>query len=182
MRTKSEGAIDLERWCFDHFVSKSAMDEVCQLRDQIKKVWTRELKQSYLTLSLAKRTEPGYSTAVRRALAEGFFTRTAVRHKGRYTNVHDAQPGLVLHTSSTVESDWIVYDSFVQYGVQYFQVVTAIEPEWIMVSDAILLAQPSFLHPCVTAASSRGFDEDDANLRIGPALFPGFPPSPQVQP
>ncbi|KAG6368529.1 hypothetical protein INS49_002739 [Diaporthe citri] len=55
MRTKAEEAIDLERWCFDHFISEPAMDEVCQLRDQIKNVWTRELKQSYLSLSLAKR-------------------------------------------------------------------------------------------------------------------------------
>lgn len=59
-------------------VFKPAMDEVCQLREQIKNIWTRELKQSYLSLSLAKRTEPGYPTAVRRALAEGLFTRTAV--------------------------------------------------------------------------------------------------------
>lgn len=78
MRTKAEEKIDLERWCLDHFVFKPAMDEVCQLREQIKNIWTRELKQSYLSLSLAKRTEPGYSTAVRRALAEGLFTRTAV--------------------------------------------------------------------------------------------------------
>lgn len=54
MRTKAEETIDLERWCFDHFNSKSAMDEVCQLRDRIKNIWTRDLKQSYLSLSLAK--------------------------------------------------------------------------------------------------------------------------------
>lgn len=78
MRTKAEETIDLGRWCLDRFVFKPAMDEVCQLREQIKNIWTRELKQSYLSLSLAKRTEPGYSTAVRRALAEGLFTRTAV--------------------------------------------------------------------------------------------------------
>lgn len=78
MRTKAEEKVDLERWCLDHFVFKPAMDEVCQLREQIKNIWTRELKQSYLSLSLAKRTEPGYSTAVRRALAEGLLTRTAV--------------------------------------------------------------------------------------------------------
>lgn len=63
MRTKAEEKIDLERWCLDYFVFKPAMDEVCQLREQIKNVWTRELKQSYLSLSLAKRIEPDYSTA-----------------------------------------------------------------------------------------------------------------------
>lgn len=115
-RTKAEGSIDLERWCFDQFVYKPAMDVVCQLREQTENVWARELKQSYFSLSLAKRTEPDYSTAVRRALAEGFSIRTAVRHNGRYTSVLDAQPGILLHTSSTKCPDWIVFNSFVQNG------------------------------------------------------------------
>lgn len=58
----------------------------------------------------------------------------------------------MLHTSSIVGSDRVVYDSFMQYSVQYFQVVTAIEPEWIMVSDCILLSQPFFLHLVLTRA------------------------------
>lgn len=140
MRTRAEGTIDMERWCFDHFINESAVEEVCRVRDKIKDVWTQELGQSHFTLSMARRTEPGYSTAVRRALAEGLFTHTAVLHKGRYTNVHDAQPGLLLHTSSVSSAEWIVYDSFVKFGLQYFQVVTAIESEWIMVSGR---AQPS---------------------------------------
>ncbi|POS70517.1 pre-mRNA-splicing factor ATP-dependent RNA helicase prp43 [Diaporthe helianthi] len=142
LRTKRDESIDLERWCMDHFVSKSAVDEVCQLRDQIKQVWCGVLKQKYDTQPLSIRPEPGYSTAVRRALAEGIFTHTAVYHNGRYTHIHNAQPAILLHTSNISSAEWVVYNSFVQYGKAYFQVVTSIEPEWIMASNAVQLTSP----------------------------------------
>lgn len=144
LRTRADGMIDMERWCFDHFICKSSVEEICRVRNKIKEVWTQELGQSDFSLSMARRPEPGYSTAVRRALAEGLFTHTAVLYKGRYTNVHNGQPGLLLHTSSVSAAQWIVYDSFVKFGLQYFQVVTAIEPEWIMVSDRDQPVSPAY--------------------------------------
>lgn len=136
-RNKADESIDIDRCCLDHSISKAAIDEVCQLREQIRTIWCRYLKLSYISVSMAKRREPGYSTAVRRALAEGLYTHTAVFHNGRWTSVHDNQPGILLHTSDINDARRIVYDAFVQCGRHYFQVVTAIEPEWIIVSCAI---------------------------------------------
>lgn len=87
-RNKADESINIDGWCFDPFISKAAIDEVCQLHEHIRTIWSRDLKLSYTNLSMAKRPEPGYSTAVRKALSRVLHSHTAVSHNGRYISVH----------------------------------------------------------------------------------------------
>lgn len=48
--------------------------------------------------------------------------------------------------SDVANAIWIVYDSFVQFGREDFQIATAIEPEWIMVSYVISPVYSSLLY------------------------------------
>jgi pre-mRNA-splicing factor ATP-dependent RNA helicase DHX15/PRP43 len=71
-------------------------------------------------------------------LAVGLFIQTAIRVDGddNYKTIHDNQHAL-LHRDSALCSrkyEWVVYSTFLQTSKQFLTTVTAIEPEWIMVS------------------------------------------------
>jgi pre-mRNA-splicing factor ATP-dependent RNA helicase DHX15/PRP43 len=133
VNTKFEGKIPLEQWCTDHFLSHSTLEEVYKIRMQVQSQLDpkRELVSSAFE-------DPNYMTNIRKALALGLFNQTAFMEPGEdaYKTIHDNQHAL-LHAGSALvgaEHQWVVYSSFLTSGKSYLTTVTAIEPEWIMVS------------------------------------------------
>ncbi|KAH8879245.1 P-loop containing nucleoside triphosphate hydrolase protein [Thozetella sp. PMI_491] len=132
VRAMQEENFDMDQWCFDHFLNRPALEEVLQLRAQLKDL----LRQLNIPLNSVPFSDASYYTNIRKALALGFFQQTAIMYQGHedtYRTIHQGQHALLAPDSALVKGahEWVVYHVFRLTGKQYLHTVTAIEPEWI---------------------------------------------------
>lgn len=104
------------------------MDEVTQLRDQLKGTWSSQLKQ---TPNATKAADSGYSTKIRKALVLVFAHQSAILVKDQYWTVGTDQPALVVADSHLVNIShkWLVYNRVSYNTKQQLVIVPDIEPE-----------------------------------------------------
>lgn len=136
--TELEGNMDSEQWCFDAFLSHRALKEAVEIRKQLKglvqKLFNEPLRASDFG-------NENYDINIRKALARSFFYHSALHCEKRgddiYTTVHGNHPAGIHPDSSLVgiNHEWVIYDTFIHTGRQYIQIVTAIDPEWIVDLD-----------------------------------------------
>ncbi|KAF5239766.1 hypothetical protein FANTH_9845 [Fusarium anthophilum] len=131
VRTKIQGNIDMAQWCFDAFIDQRVMEEVLQIREQLK-AKVQNISGQPLTSALF---DDGYELKIRKALARSLYTNSAIE-KGEdvYMTVHDAVPAIVPLTSALFKQgySWVVFDKLIKYGSKiYLQNATAIDPEWL---------------------------------------------------
>ncbi|KAI4124922.1 MAG: hypothetical protein LQ347_005549 [Umbilicaria vellea] len=151
---KSPQALDNpKQWCHDHFLSLRALQSADNVRMQLKRIMERE----ELELMSTPFEDKKYYENIRRALVAGFFMQVAKREgTGKtYVTVKDNQ-NVLLHPSTVLgqESEWVVYNEFVLTTKNYIRTVTAVRPEWLMVSFSISF--PGLPFPPPTERISRG--------------------------
>jgi pre-mRNA-splicing factor ATP-dependent RNA helicase DHX15/PRP43 len=132
--------VNMREWCSDAFLSMRAIAEVKLIRIQLRKCFADLFKED----PKAGRLEsPEYNINIRKALAGAFSHQVAFSDNGDdlYRVLHfNWHAGIHPDSSlSGINHQWIIYDSFVDTFQQHLTTVTAIEPEWIMVSNFFLL-------------------------------------------
>lgn len=122
-----------KQWCHDHFLSLRALQSADNVRMQLKRIMERE----ELELMSTPFEDKKYYENIRRALVAGFFMQVAKREgTGKtYVTVKDNQ-NVLLHPSTVLgqDSEWVVYNEFVLTTKNYIRTVTAVRPEWLLVS------------------------------------------------
>lgn len=130
---------DPRKWCHDHFLSQRALQSADNVRMQLKRIMERE----ELELVSTPFENKDYYTNIRRALVAGFFMQVAKKEgTGKtYKTVKDDQ-SVLLHPSTVLgqDAEWVVYNEFVLTTKNYVRSVTAVRPEWLLVS--ITLPRP----------------------------------------
>ncbi|KAF5693325.1 putative ATP-binding PRP16 [Fusarium globosum] len=131
VRTKIQGEVNMTHWCIEAFIDQRVMEEVLQIREQLK---TKVQKIMGVALTTAP-FDDEFELKIRKALARSLYTNSAIE-KGEnvYMTVHDAVPALVPLPSALFKQGypWVVFDKLVAYGSQiYIENVTAIDPEWL---------------------------------------------------
>ena len=91
-----------------------------------------------------------YYENIRRALVSGFFMQVAKKDssgKSYITVKDDPVQSVLLHPSTVLgqESEWVVYNEFVLTSKNYIRTVTAVKPEWLLVSPHMWLVSHSSL-------------------------------------
>ena len=124
---------DIKSWCHEHFLSHRALQSADNVRSQLKRIMEREEVELVSTPFEDKK----YYENIRRALVSGFFMQVAKREStGKtYTTVKDDQT-VLLHPSTVLGQDceWVLYNEFVLTTKNYIRTVTAVKPEWLLVS------------------------------------------------
>jgi pre-mRNA-splicing factor ATP-dependent RNA helicase DHX15/PRP43 len=127
---------DPRRWCHDHFISQRALQSADNVREQLKRI----MEKLGLDLVSTPFQDKEYYTNIRRALVSGFFMQVAKKEgSGKtYKTVKDDQ-AVLLHPSTVLGADfeWVVYNEFVLTTKNYVRTVTAVKPEWLLVSSQI---------------------------------------------
>jgi pre-mRNA-splicing factor ATP-dependent RNA helicase DHX15/PRP43 len=122
------------QWCHDHFISLRALQSADDVREQLKRI----MEKQGLDLVSTPFQDKDYYTNIRRALVSGFFMQVAKKEgSGKtYKTVKDDQ-AVLLHPSTVLGADfeWVVYNEFVLTTKNYVRTVTAIKPEWLLVSS-----------------------------------------------
>ena len=122
-----------KQWCHDHFLSLRALQSADNVRVQLKRIMETHEVELMSTPFEDKR----YYENIRRALVAGFFMQVAKKESAgkTYITVKDDQ-NVLLHPSNVLqqESDWVVYNEFVLTTKNFIRTVTAVKPEWLLVS------------------------------------------------
>jgi len=122
------------QWCHDHFISLRALQSADNVREQLKRI----MEKQGLDLVSTPFQDKDYYTNIRRALVSGFFMQVAKKESSgkTYKTVKDDQ-AVLLHPSTVLGADfeWVVYNEFVLTTKNYVRTVTAIKPEWLLVSS-----------------------------------------------
>ncbi|KAK7422562.1 hypothetical protein QQX98_001585 [Neonectria punicea] len=135
VRTKLQQKMDMKQWCFDSFLSQHTLEEVLQVRAQLKRIVGQLLNEPPKGLHFV---DEDYTTKIRKALARSFFYHSAFHceEKGDdiYVTVHSSHPAGIHPDSALVESnhEWVIYDTFIYTGKQYMQTLTAVDPDWLI--------------------------------------------------
>ena len=122
-----------KQWCHDHFLSYRSLQQADNVRLQLRRIMERE----ELELMSTPYEDKKYYENIRRALVSGFFMQVAKKDSSNkiYVTVKDDQK-VLLHPSTVLglESEWVVYNEFVLTTKNFIRNVTAIKPEWLLVS------------------------------------------------
>ncbi|MBE7182558.1 MAG: hypothetical protein INR71_15360, partial [Terriglobus roseus] len=115
------------------FLSHRALVQADNVRMQLRRI----MERAELELMSTPFEDKKYYENIRRALVSGFFMQIAKREgSGKtYTTVKDDQT-VLLHPSTVlgVDAEWVVYNEFVLTSKNYIRTVTAVKPEWLLVS------------------------------------------------
>jgi pre-mRNA-splicing factor ATP-dependent RNA helicase DHX15/PRP43 len=132
---------DPSTWCWNNYLNPRAMKAAIDIRAQLERVCTRQLKLELSSVLAHKQSPPDWditgsqSAAIRRALLAGFFMQAArlERPNGSYKTVKDEQP-VRLHPSTVLSHFpvWVTYNEFVLTSQHYIRTVSAIEPDWLL--------------------------------------------------
>ena len=129
----SQAQANPKQWCHDHFLSLRALQSADNVRLQLRRIMERE----ELELVSTPFEDKKYYENIRRALVAGFFMQVAKKDTSgkTYVTVKDNQ-NVLLHPSTVLgqESEWVVYNEFVLTTKNYVRTVTAVKPEWLLVS------------------------------------------------
>ena len=122
-----------KQWCHDHFLSLRALQSADNVRLQLRRI----METHELDLISTPFEDKKYYENIRRALVAGFFMQVAKKESSgkTYTTVKDNQ-SVLLHPSTVLgqDSEWVVYNEFVLTTKNYIRTVTAVKPEWLLVS------------------------------------------------
>lgn len=128
-----EAQANPKQWCHDHFLSLRALQSADNVRLQLSRI----METNELELVSTPFEDKKYYENIRRALVSGFFMQVAKREgTGKtYVTVKDDQ-NVLLHPSTVLgqDSEWVVYNEFVLTTKNYIRTVTAVKPEWLLVS------------------------------------------------
>lgn len=136
---------DPKQWCHDHFLSIRALQSADNVRLQLQRIMERE----EIDLVSTPFEDKKYYENIRRALVAGFFMQVAKKEstgKSMYTTVKDNQH-VLLHPSTVLSHDaeWVLYNEFVLTTKNFIRTITAIKPEWLLVSHQFLNSTTIFL-------------------------------------
>jgi oligonucleotide/oligosaccharide-binding OB-fold protein len=132
-KTHDEETVDLDEWCENNFLNRLGLEDAWKIRTDLHNY----MKEARFVPANSR--SQGDDTVIRKALARGMFTQVAIqRDQDDYRTVHGNQSGLIWPGSaiSGGNHEWIVYQSFLVTSRPYFQMVTAIMPEWLMVGSS----------------------------------------------
>jgi pre-mRNA-splicing factor ATP-dependent RNA helicase DHX15/PRP43 len=123
-----------KQWCHDHFLSLRSLQSADNVRMQLLRIMEREELEMVSTPFEDKK----YYENIRRALCAGFFMQVAKKEsqgKSMYTTIKDNQ-NVLLHPSTVLgwDAEWVLYNEFVLTTKNYIRTVTAVKPEWLIVS------------------------------------------------
>lgn len=143
-----EAQENLKQWCHDHFLSLRSLQSADNVRMQLLRIMEREELEMVSTPFEDKK----YYENIRRALCAGFFMQVAKKEtqgKNMYVTIKDNQ-NVLLHPSTVLghEAEWVLYNEFVLTTKNYIRTVTAVKPEWLIVSLTLSLNQT--LRPVLT--------------------------------
>lgn len=128
-----EAQANPKQWCHDHFLSFRALQQADNVRLQLKRIMERE----ELTLMSTPFEDKKYYENIRQALVSGFFMQVAKKDgSGKtYVTVKDNQ-NVLVHPSTVLgqDSEWVLYNEFVLTSKNFIRTITAIKPEWLLVS------------------------------------------------
>ncbi|RDH24749.1 P-loop containing nucleoside triphosphate hydrolase protein [Aspergillus niger ATCC 13496] len=136
-----EAQENLKQWCHDHFLSLRSLQSADNVRMQLLRIMEREELEMVSTPFEDKK----YYENIRRALCAGFFMQVAKKEtqgKNMYVTIKDNQ-NVLLHPSTVLghEAEWVLYNEFVLTTKNYIRTVTAVKPEWLIVSLTLTLNQ-----------------------------------------
>lgn len=134
-----EAQDNLKQWCHDHFLSLRSLQSADNVRMQLLRIMEREELEMVSTPFEDKK----YYENIRRALCAGFFMQVAKKEtqgKNMYVTIKDNQ-NVLLHPSTVLghEAEWVLYNEFVLTTKNYIRTVTAVKPEWLIVSHTLTL-------------------------------------------
>jgi len=133
-----EAQANPKQWCHDHFLSLRALQSADNVRMQLRRI----METNELELMSTPFEDKKYYENIRRALVSGFFMQVAKREgTGKtYVTVKDDQ-SVLLHPSTVLgqDSDWVIYNEFVLTTKNYIRTVTAVKPEWLLVSPRMVV-------------------------------------------
>ncbi|OJZ83828.1 hypothetical protein ASPFODRAFT_289779 [Aspergillus luchuensis CBS 106.47] len=134
-----EAQENLKQWCHDHFLSLRSLQSADNVRMQLLRIMEREELEMVSTPFEDKK----YYENIRRALCAGFFMQVAKKEtqgKNVYVTIKDNQ-NVLLHPSTVLghEAEWVLYNEFVLTTKNYIRTVTAVKPEWLIVSLTLTL-------------------------------------------
>lgn len=136
-----EAQANPKQWCHDHFLSIRALQSADNVRMQLRRI----METNELELMSTPFEDKKYYENIRRALVSGFFMQVAKREgTGKtYVTVKDDQ-SVLLHPSTVLgqDSDWVIYNEFVLTTKNYIRTVTAVKPEWLLVSPRVMILSP----------------------------------------
>ncbi|PYH37860.1 DEAH-box ATP-dependent RNA helicase PRP43 [Aspergillus neoniger CBS 115656] len=132
-----EAQDNLKQWCHDHFLSLRSLQSADNVRMQLLRIMEREELEMVSTPFEDKK----YYENIRRALCAGFFMQVAKKEtqgKNMYVTIKDNQ-NVLLHPSTVLghEAEWVLYNEFVLTTKNYIRTVTAVKPEWLIVSHTL---------------------------------------------
>ena len=147
-----EALANPKQWCHDRFLSLRALQSADNVRLQLRRI----METNELELMSTPFEDKKYYENIRRALVSGFFMQVAKREgTGKtYVTVKDNQ-SVLLHPSTVLsqDSEWVVYNEFVLTTKNYIRTVTAVKPEWLLVSSIFC----SIIETCGTTRTDRNF-------------------------
>ncbi|KAH7177706.1 P-loop containing nucleoside triphosphate hydrolase protein [Fusarium sp. MPI-SDFR-AT-0072] len=131
--------MDMREWCFDAFLNQRVLEQVTQIRQQLKEQFFH-LFPEWKSPNTTPFIDPSYEINIRKALARTFYYRSAVRDPAGIDSYRivraNWQAG--LHPDSHLvraNHEWIIFGNFTYSGIQYLSNVTAVEPEWLAELD-----------------------------------------------
>lgn len=132
-----EAQENTKQWCHDHFLSLRALQSADNVRMQLLRIMEREELEMISTPFEDKK----YYENIRRALCAGFFMQVAKKEtqgKSMYMTIKDHQ-NVLLHPSTVLahDAEWVLYNEFVLTTKNYIRTVTAVKPEWLIVSCSL---------------------------------------------
>ncbi|KAK8113596.1 pre-mRNA-splicing factor ATP-dependent RNA helicase PRP43 [Apiospora sp. TS-2023a] len=139
---KKQGKVNLTQWCFHYFLDPTAIEEALRVREQLEELALRTWGDDVPELPFAHRD---YHLNLRKALALGLLTRSAIYHAnlykptGRglnqdvYRTVHDNCEAILAVQSGLCgeKHGWVVYSRFMATWMQVLHTVTAVELDWV---------------------------------------------------
>lgn len=170
-----EAQENLKQWCHDHFLSLRSLQSADNVRMQLLRIMEREELEMVSTPFEDKK----YYENIRRALCAGFFMQVAKKEtqgKNMYVTIKDNQ-NVLLHPSTVLghEAEWVLYNEFVLTTKNYIRTVTAVKPEWLIVSLTLTLNQT--LRPVLTQCLPGHCTHLLRHLRLPQGRDPLLPPS-----
>lgn len=154
----AEAQANPKQWCHDHFLSLRSLQSADNVRLQLLRIMERE----ELELVSTPFEDKKYYENIRRALCAGFFMQVAKKEpqgKNMYITVKDNQ-NVLLHPSTVLshEAEWVLYNEFVLTTKNYIRTVTAVKPEWLLVSlvhSSLVLVLPRWHDANVSTTGDR---------------------------
>ncbi|KAI0409922.1 P-loop containing nucleoside triphosphate hydrolase protein, partial [Xylaria palmicola] len=134
MSACNQNDIDIDTWCGEHLLNIHTLFEIRQIRKQVIERMTSLKPKGWMS---SPKFDNETHLNIRKALARGLFFNTAVRIRSgqpTFKTVHENQE-ILTNPRSTIEPDlfdWVVYNEANLSIKPYMDIVTGIDPKWIM--------------------------------------------------